>query len=171
MKKILAISGSASANSSNLLLLKALQIQFSNICEIEVFEKLRDFPLFRPEDLKGNTPDFVVDLRNKIVQADAILIATPEYTHNIPAVLKNAIEWLTESGELTDKKVLPITFTPHEPRGKWAMESLLSSLQALNMQVVSQVALHKTDVKFENNKLQLSADYSYLMEEAIKLLL
>ena len=55
----------------------------------------------------------------------------------MPALIKNALEWITSSGELVGKKVLAITFTPNEPRGDKAMQSLLWSLQALDANIVA----------------------------------
>ena len=170
MKKILAISGSAGANSSNTLLLKSIQAHYSGEYEIEIFDKLREFPLFRPEDFEKGIPELVQELKDKILAADAIIMSTPEYTHNIPAVLKNAFEWMTASGEFAEKKILPITFTPREPRGEHAMQSLLFSLKTMNARIVTQLPLYKSEVKIENGKLELNEDYIFLLEEALKLL-
>jgi len=37
-------------------------------------------------------PDAVVEFRTKLAQADALLIATPEYNGSISGTLKNAID-------------------------------------------------------------------------------
>lgn len=166
---ILAISGSASEKSSNSLLLKTIQREFAEIYSFDVYEDLRNLPLFRPEDLKGIIPDSVLELRKKCRTADAIIICTPEYTHNIPAVVKNALEWMTESGELAEKKILPITFTPYEPRGEYAMKSLLFSLQAMNARIVTQLPLYKNEVEFKDGEMILNEDYRYMINEALKL--
>src|SRR5680860_1870641 len=96
---IIAISGSASEKSSNTEMLNVIRDQFSADYDIEVFDRLRDFPLFRPEDLEKTIPKLIQEFKQKIIDSDAIIICTPEYTHNIPAVLKNALEWITASGE------------------------------------------------------------------------
>jgi len=168
--RILAISGSASNKSSNTELLNAVREYFSKEYNIEVFNQLREFPLFRPEDLEKEIPKLIQEFKQKIVGADAIIICTPEYTHNIPAVLKNAIEWITASGELADKKVLPITFTPHEPRGEYAMQSLLNSLKTMNANVVTQMPLYKTEIEFNDHGIQLNDEYRFLIGEGLKLL-
>lgn len=168
--RILAISGSASENSSNTELLKAIQTKFSDTYSIEIVDSLRDFPLFRPEDLETTIPSLVQEFKQKVLDSDAIVICTPEYTHNIPAVLKNALEWITASGELAGKKILPITFTPKEPRGVYAMESLLNSLKTMNASIVTQMALYKNEVEFEDSKINLSDDYTFMIGEVLKLL-
>ena len=43
------------------------------------------------------TPAPVQALRNALREADAILIATPEYNYSIPGVLKNAIDWASRA--------------------------------------------------------------------------
>jgi len=167
---IIAISGSASEKSSNTEMLNVIRDQFSADYDIEVFDRLRDFPLFRPEDLEKTIPKLIQEFKQKIIDSDAIIICTPEYTHNIPAVLKNALEWITASGELAEKKVLPITFTPQEPRGEYAMQSLLNSLKTMNASVVTQMPLYKSEVEFKENGIQLNDEYRFLIGEGLKLL-
>jgi NAD(P)H-dependent FMN reductase len=168
--RIIAISGSASEKSSNVELLKAIQSQFSNAYAIEIIDCIRDFPLFRPENLEDSIPILIQEFKQKILEADAVIICTPEYTHNIPAVLKNAIEWITASGELANKKVLPITFTPKEPRGEYAMQSLLNSLKTMNANIITQMPLYKSEVEFDGFKIKLNDDYIFLIGEGLKLL-
>jgi NAD(P)H-dependent FMN reductase len=167
---IVAISGSASENSSNTAMLKAIQSHFSDTHDIEIIDSLRDFPLFRPEDLEKTIPKLIQEFKQKIIEAEAVIICTPEYTHNIPAVLKNGLEWITASGELADKRVLPITFTPKEPRGEYAMQSLLNSLKTMNAKIVTELPLYKSEVEFEGFKIKLSDDYTFLIGEGLKLL-
>jgi NAD(P)H-dependent FMN reductase len=168
--RILAISGSASIESSNYYLLKAIQTLFIEEHEITVYDSLTEFPLFTTQRLKEGIPKVIQDFKEQLLKADAIVISTPEYTHNIPAVLKNMIEWCTHSGEFDHKRVLPITFTPHAPRGEHAMKSLLFSLNALNAQIVAQLPIYKSDVEIGENLIILSEDIIALLEGATGLL-
>lgn len=167
--KILAISCSASKNSGNYYLLKAIADLFKEKHELEVYQGLYEWELFTPQKLKDNIPEKVEALKQKIVAADAIIISTPEYTHNIPAVLKNLIEWCTASGEFSGKKVVAITFTPHEPRGEYAMQSLISSLKALEAKVVAQFPLYKTDVDIQDHKIVLKAEQKEMMQAVLEM--
>jgi len=45
------------------------------------------------EDDEQTLPARVVELKARVREADAILIATPEYNYSVPGVLKNAIDW------------------------------------------------------------------------------
>ena len=68
--------------------------------------KLRIYlPLMEPEE--SDIPLKVAELSDKIFKADGVIIATPEYDHAIPAVLKSALEWISYTSQaLTDKPVL-----------------------------------------------------------------
>jgi NAD(P)H-dependent FMN reductase len=115
-------------------------------------------------------PSKIKALKQKIEAADAVILATPEYTHNIPAVLKNLIDWCTASGEFSSKKVVAITFTPHEPRGEYAMNSLLPSLKALEANVVAQFPLYKTQVEIQDQKIILKPESKDMVKAALEMI-
>jgi chromate reductase, NAD(P)H dehydrogenase (quinone) len=61
--------------------------------EIQIFTRLGEIPPYNADvDDKGN-PEPVQALKTAIREADAMLIATPEYNYSVPGVLKNAIDW------------------------------------------------------------------------------
>jgi chromate reductase len=92
--RILGISGSLRRDSHNTALLRAAAEMLPPGAELELFDGLRDVP---PYDADLDTPELqgpgVDALKDAIERADAILIATPEYNHSIPGVLKNALDW------------------------------------------------------------------------------
>ncbi len=90
--KILGIAGSLRKESFNKRILEAAVNLVPDNVEIEIFQKLGEIPLFN-QDLEHEPPDAVVELKDTIRGADAILFATPEYNYSIPGVLKNAIDW------------------------------------------------------------------------------
>ena len=116
-------------------------------------------------------PDEVRKFKTAVTEANAVLISSPEYLGNIPAVLKNALEWLKSAGELSQKKVLPITFTPHAPRGKKAMQSLCWTLGALDATIVVQLNLYHTDFKNEHGQIVFSGNGENMLKEAFSLLI
>lgn len=62
------------------------------------FVDLRDFPMpLYDGDLEAacGLPEQALRLRQLMQQHAALLIATPEYNSSIPAVLKNALDWLS----------------------------------------------------------------------------
>lgn len=167
--KIIAISGSASEQSSNFFLLKAIEKAAGNQYSFEIIDNLAQIPLFTPDRLKRGEPQQLKEIKEKIAEAKGLIISTPEYTHNIPAILKNFIEWCTHSGEFDNKAVLPITFTPHSPRGEHAMQSLLFSLQAMNARIIASLPLYKTDVLIKDEKIELPEDIQSVIQEALLL--
>ena len=54
---------------------------------------LAEVPLFNSDLETDGDPTAVADLKHAIADADALLIASPEYNHCVPGVLKNAIDW------------------------------------------------------------------------------
>ena len=99
MKKILGLAGSLRRGSYNRLLLEAAMASQHPGLAIEIFDDLSAVPLFN-QDLERplqEAPDGVRRLVDATTRADGLLIATPEYNHSIPGVLKNAIDWLSRS--------------------------------------------------------------------------
>ncbi len=93
MLKLIAIVGTNSKRSTNRQLLQYMSKHFSDKAEIELVE-IKDIPMFnKPAD--RNVPGLVSEIAEKIDAADGVLIGTPEYDHSIPAVLMNALAWLS----------------------------------------------------------------------------
>ncbi len=148
-----AISGSGARKSKNGALLKSIAREFPDF-QIEQDELLWDLPVFQPSLDTSTPPDSAFRWRKKCGEAKAIIISSPEYLHNIPAVLKNGFEWLKSSGELHEKRVLPITFTPHSPRGDYAMNSIVNSLTALKANVVAKFPLYQNELEYDDHYYQ-----------------
>ena len=163
------ISGSARTSSSNRKLLDYLAKLFPQH-QLHYFEDIIKLPVFNTDKDQHPWPSSVLEWRNAIISHDAVIISTPEYLFNLPASIKNALEWLSSSGELQHKLVLPITFTPHPPRGEKAMQSLVWSLQALNARIVTQLDLYQTDLDKTTEEFKLKADSLALLRESIHLL-
>jgi chromate reductase len=166
---ILCISGSASKISSNVKFLKAIANHLSKDHTVEVYEGLYNFPLYTPERQHNGVPEPIALLRDRIANADLVIISTPEYNHNMPAVLKNLLEWLTDSGEFFSKRVLPLTFTPKAPRGEHALLSLNMSLKAQKSNIISEANFYKTDVTFVDDLIILPDEIKEMLTETIKL--
>lgn len=92
---VLGISGSLRRDSYNSALLRAAAELMPPEMTLEIFD-LSHLPMFNPDSEKP-FPDAVVELRTKLAQADALLIATPEYNGSISGALKNAIDWASRS--------------------------------------------------------------------------
>jgi chromate reductase, NAD(P)H dehydrogenase (quinone) len=110
---ILAICGSLNGNSANTRLLRRLATVCSAF-DVEVWEGLGELPYFSPDAAANESVD---RLRERIAEADAVCIATPEYAGGMPGSLKNALDWLVGSGELYGKRLVVISAAPSSQRG------------------------------------------------------
>ncbi len=88
---VLGISGSLRHASYNTALLRAAAELLPPEMTLETFD-LAPLPLFNQDNEKP-FPEAVAELRARVAQADALLIATPEYNSSVSGVLKNAIDW------------------------------------------------------------------------------
>jgi chromate reductase len=92
--RILGISGSLRERSYNRALLEAARELAPPEVEIEVFD-LSSIPLYDADVEAAGDPEPVAALRAAVRDADALLLATPEYNRGTSGVLKNAIDWLS----------------------------------------------------------------------------
>jgi chromate reductase, NAD(P)H dehydrogenase (quinone) len=90
--RILGISGSLRRDSHNSKLIRAVADRLPSGVELVEWDGLGGLPIF-DEDLEGDRPQAVEDLLSAVDEADALLIATPEYNSSLPGGLKNALDW------------------------------------------------------------------------------
>jgi chromate reductase, NAD(P)H dehydrogenase (quinone) len=91
---VVGFAGSLRRASFNRALLRAAT-ELAPPALLIVIHELDEIPLYNGDVEAAGAPSSVVQLRDAIRQADGLLIATPEYNHGVPGVLKNAIEWLS----------------------------------------------------------------------------
>jgi chromate reductase len=96
--RIFGIAGSLRRGSYNRALLREAVALAPLELEIHVFDRLGEFPLYDADLEARGIPEAVASLKAAMREADGILIATPEYNHSIPGVLKNAIDWASRPG-------------------------------------------------------------------------
>lgn len=92
--KVLGFAGSLRKDSYNRALLRNASQLLPENMELEIFD-LSSIPIYNDDIRVTGYPETVQLFRNKIAEADALLIATPEYNYSIPGVLKNAIDWVS----------------------------------------------------------------------------
>ena len=135
MIKLIAISGSLRASSSNTTILWALSELAPTKIEISIYEGIGELPHFNP-DLDGDlAPLSVQTWRTQIQEADGILFCTPEYAHGIPGVLKNALDWIVSSGELMHKPTAVISASPAPDGGSKANAALVQTLRVMMAEI------------------------------------
>ena len=89
--KMLGIAGSLRRGSYNRAALRAAVKLVPSGIALKTVD-LDGIPAFN-QDHEKEPPNQVRELKTAILQADAILIVTPEYNYSVPGVLKNAIDW------------------------------------------------------------------------------
>jgi NAD(P)H-dependent FMN reductase len=94
MAKILGIAGSLRRASFNAALLRAAVELAPAGTSIEI-ASIHGIPLYDADVEAQGIPAAVVELKEKVVAADALLLVTPEYHNSIPGVFKNVIDWLS----------------------------------------------------------------------------
>lgn len=127
---ILAICGSTRKNSSNLRLLKKIAAISGKNLTLFFYEDIDKLPHFNPDLDNKEPPKIIIGLRNKIKDADAILICTPEYVFSIPGSLKNALEWCVSTTIFLNKPVGIITASASGEMGKAEIELVMKTLGA-----------------------------------------
>lgn len=157
--KILAISGSIRKTSSNLSLIKEICTMSADLWKIEIYEGLSLVPHFNPDNDDDTPPTAVVDFRNKLRQADGILICTPEYALGVPGTLKNAIDWTVSSMEFSKKPVALITAGSS---GERAHSALLSTLLIIESKLTK-----NTQLVISSFKSKIRADGKVVHEETL----
>ena len=95
--KILGLAGSLRDASVNRGLIRAARELAPEGVTVELYEALDELPFFNRDVEDEGDPAPVKELKEKIEEADAVLIATPEYNYAIPGVLVNALDWALRS--------------------------------------------------------------------------
>ena len=92
--KIVGLAGSLRRASFHRGLIRAAQELAPGGVTVESYERLDEIPFFNQDVEDQGDPAPVKGFKEKIRQADAVLIATPEYDYAIPGVLTNALDWV-----------------------------------------------------------------------------
>lgn len=90
--RVLGIAGSLRAGSYNRALLRAAQEEAPQGMELEIYD-IAPLPFYNADVEARGDPESVAEFKAAIRAADALLVATPEYNHGVPGVLKNALDW------------------------------------------------------------------------------
>lgn len=134
---ILGIAGSTTELSYNRLALRAAQKLVPDNTRLEIFDldEIEDIHLFNPRQVRL-LPDVVVELKNSVRAADAILFVTLEYENSIPAVLEDAINRAStprEDNVWRDKPVALMSVTISDSAKMHNLKRLRELVQFMKM--------------------------------------
>jgi len=157
---VAAFSGSLRKESYTTKLVKAFQTLAPEGVNVKIIN-ISQLPLLN-QDLEENLPQVLKDLHNSIADADAILLATPEYNRSYSPVLKNALDWGSrpQGQNKWDKKpVAVVGCTPYNLGAFGAVHHLRQVLVYLNMYSLQQPEFYLANAaeKF-NEKGELTDD-------------
>ena len=141
---VLALVGSLRAASVNRQIAEVASANEPDGISVAVYDGLGDVPFYN-EDIDGaDAPVAARNLRAAVADADAVLVVTPEYNGSIPAVVKNAIDWLSRpfgDGAVTAKPLAVIGAAGGRYGGVWAHDETRKSLGAAGARVVDGISL------------------------------
>jgi chromate reductase, NAD(P)H dehydrogenase (quinone) len=135
--RLLAISGSLRADSSNKALLEAARMLAPQGMEIILYASVGDLPHYNP-DMEHALPPAAKDFRAQVRAADGLLISSPEYAHGVPGSLKNALDWLVGGDEFIAK---PVALFNASPRATHAQASLAETLQTMSGRILTEASI------------------------------
>ena len=136
----LAVSGSLREQSYSTAVLHTLIARAPANVYIEQ-ASIGKLPFFNQDlDNEHRRPIEVIAFRAKVQRCDGLIVTTPEYNHGLPAVLKNAIDWVSRpafESVLKGKPVMCITVSPGGAGGTRAHAHLQQLFAAtLSKQVI-----------------------------------
>jgi chromate reductase len=169
--RVLGISGSLRSGSLNSALLRAAAERLPAGAELVEFERLREVPPYDEDVELEATPVVVEELRQAVRDADAVLIATPEYNHSIPGQLKNALDWVSRpagKSALNGKPAAAIGASTGMFGAVWAQAELRKVLGALGGRVVeAELPVGHAKDQLDGDRLELSPQQSEQLEEIL----
>ncbi|GGV66451.1 MULTISPECIES: NAD(P)H-dependent oxidoreductase [Streptomyces] len=143
--RILALVGSLRSGSHNRQLAEAAGKLAPEGVEVDVYEGLGEVPFYNEDiDVEGSVPAAAAQLRDHAGRADALLLFSPEYNGTIPAVLKNAIDWLSRpygAGAIAGKPVAVIGTAAGQYGGVWAQDDTRKAAGIAGGKVIEDVKL------------------------------
>lgn len=147
--RIAVLVGSLRSGSVNRKIAESLRDLAPAGVTLDIIEGLADLPFYNEDIDDGTAPAPVSAIRDRVGGADKVLVVTPEYNGTMPAVLNNAIDWLSRpygAGALTGKPLGVVGSTPTPYGGKWSHEDTLRSAKIAGAVVVEDVTVSQSAI-------------------------
>lgn len=152
--RVLAISGSLRAASHNTALLREAARLAPEGVEVELYDGLDLLPPYNEDHDTDEPAPEVARLRQRIVDADAVLFSTPEYNGTLPGQLKHAVDWASrpygQAASLWGKPVAVIGASVTDYGALWAQDHLRKALGIAGARVLEgELAVGKAHNRFD----------------------
>jgi len=148
--RVVVLLGSLRSQSINRRIAETLRDQAPAGTVVEIVDGLGELPFYNEEiDVEGEVPAPVSRLRAQVGAADRVLAITPEYNGTMPAVLNNAIDWLSRpygASALSGKPFAALGATPTRFGGKWSHEDARRSATVAGAHVVADIAISESTI-------------------------
>ncbi|GAB4098455.1 NADPH-dependent FMN reductase [Sinomonas halotolerans] len=142
---ILTLVGSLRAESVNSKFAELAAEAAPEGTAVTTFSGLEEIPFYNEDlDVEGKVPAKAAELRAAVAAADGILFITPEYNGTTPAVINNAIDWISRpfgQGAATGTKAAVIGTSAGQYGGVWAHDDARKSLKVAGAAVLEDAKL------------------------------
>ncbi len=173
--KLIGLSGSLRKGSFNTALLRSAIEFLPAGAELDI-QTLHAIPLYDGDVETGKgIPAPVEALKNLIINADGLILSSPEYNNSIPGVLKNAIDWLSRppaavSPVFNGKPVAIMGASPGQYGTILAQDAWLPVLRTLRAELWSggRLLIGKAEGVFDASGAMTSAETKKLLRAFVQ---
>jgi chromate reductase len=173
--RVLAISGSLRRESTNTRLLRAAAEEAPDGVEVVLWDGLKEIPPYDHDDDVVPGPPAVEAFKEAVRDADAVLIATPEYNFSVPGALKNAVDWASRplaTNVFRNKPVAVIGASSGMFGAVWSQAELRKILgQAMGAKVADvEIAVGRAFEKFDEDGRLVDDDVREQLRDTLAVL-
>ena len=168
--QVLVLVGSLRAASVNRQLAELAVESAPDGVSLRLFDRLGELPFYNEDIDNDDVAESVVALRQAAADADAALVVTPEYNGSIPAVLKNAIDWLSRpygASALKDKPLAVIGAALGQYGGVWAHDETRKSFGIAGPRVVEDLELSVQTTTFDGKHPRENAEVAARLRDIV----
>jgi NAD(P)H-dependent FMN reductase len=153
--RILAISGSLRAASSNSRVVAALPLVAPPGMEVVVATGLGDLPHFNPDLDIDPPPTAVAAFREQILATDGFIVCSPEYAHGVAGVMKNGLDWLVSVIGIYEKRPAILNSAA---RAHHAVAHMRDNLNVMTCGVVEAASITLAQVEADMTPEEIAVD-------------
>ena len=150
---IAVLVGSLRSDSVNRKLAELLASRAPEGVSVDIVDGLGEIPFYNEDiDNASQVPAAAKALRDRVAAADRVLAVTPEDNGTMPAVLNNAIDWLSRpygAGAMVGKPCGVVGATPTPYGGKWAHADAARSAGIAGAKVVEDVTVSQSALEVD----------------------
>lgn len=166
---LLGLCASLRRESNNAVILRTMGDELMPPNAFLHIHPLQDLPLYNGDHDVDEVPAPVVALRDAVNRVEGAILASPEYSHGISGVMKNALDWLSSPvrpSPLTNKPILTLTSSPDFIGGARAQQQLIETLWAIQAALVPYppIVITNVEAKIRDGRLTDLATRAFLAQ-------